>query len=315
MTAYGPWVPMMIVQVLIPFAYVILLFIPETLKRKVDEAVIEERPTFLQAAKSHIKESFLQVAESTVILKDSKILLFLPVFMIQPTVFAAYGTILPQYISAHFGWRLADTAYLLSPLSVLNLVILIALPVISAILMSPKRKNPKTAFQKDAIILAFSLGFAMTGAMIEFFSRTVSPFIFGLFVGMFGAANSPVARSLITQFVDTEHTARLYALIATSETIGTLIGSPVVAWCFDIGLRNKSLMGLPYLYVEILFLITAACAFIALRKASHETLPGYAPVAPEGAIECETDADTDDEAETTDPIGEEPNRTGRVDLV
>jgi len=95
-------------------------------------------------------------------------------------------------------------------------------------------------------------------------------FLIGLFIGTFGAADSPLARATVTHYVDPEFTSRLYALIGMIEVLGSFIGGPVLAFFFDQGLRRKGIwMGLPWFYIAFLCSIAlTALMFVKPRNKS-----------------------------------------------
>lgn len=247
MSRYGPWVPIWLVIFTTPIVIAIFLAIPETLtvaKMETDPAEPPTKKTF----KAHIKRGIEDLKESLSMLKNINIPLILVTFISQNARFTAYTGTLGQYISKHFGWKLAETSILLSPLGVLNLVVLAALPRVSQYLMSPRVGF--TTFRKDLFLTRISTLLLIFGAIIEGFSHNIVLFLMGLFVGTFGAADSPLARATISHYVSVEFTSRLYALIGISEVLGAFIGGPVLAFCFNKGIAWKGVwIGLPWFYI------------------------------------------------------------------
>ncbi|UKZ72911.1 hypothetical protein TrVFT333_000548 [Trichoderma virens FT-333] len=207
------------------------------------------------AIKQQIATSLADLREALALLKNPSIPLVLLTFLFQAARFTAYTSTIVQYVSTYFGWRLAETTFLLSPFGLLNLTVLAVLPKISEILMSPRFGY--SSFGKDLFLTRYSTVLLFVGAMIEGFSRNIYFFIMGLFVETFGAAASPLARATITHYVEPEFVSRLYALVSTSEMIGSFIAGPVLAWCFDQGLQKKGIwIGLPWFYIALLSMIT-----------------------------------------------------------
>ncbi|KAH6611284.1 hypothetical protein Trco_001304 [Trichoderma cornu-damae] len=254
MQRFGPWVPIYVACACFPFILLVFAFVPETLpvdrKKKTGDVDVS-----VEAMKRQMHTSLADLRQALGLLKNPSIPLVLLTFLFQAARVAAYtGTIL-QYVSKHFGWRLAEASFLLSPFGLLNLIVLAVLPSISEILTSPRFGY--SSFRKDLLLTQTSTMVLVVGAVIEGFSHNIVLFIIGLFIETFGAAASPLARATVTHYVEPEFTSRLYALISTSEIIGTFIGGPVLAWCFDLGLQKKGIwIGLPWFYIALLCLIT-----------------------------------------------------------
>lgn len=273
MQKYGPWVPIYLVMTTVPVVLVTLALLPETLtvslKNQKTQAGRAKPATF----KGHMAHGVNELIHSLNMLKNLSVVMILVTFFIQNARFAAYMTILGQYISKHFKWKLAEVSLLLSPLGILNLVILGGLPKVADILVSPRFRM--TPFGKDLFLTRMSTGILAFAAFFQGISHNIVLFLFGLFIGTFGAADSPLARATVTHYVPPEFTSRLYALIGMIEVIGSFIAGPVLAWCFDQGLKRKGFwMGLPWYYIGFL----CTLAWVALlfvkppRKHSREDM-------------------------------------------
>jgi len=264
METVGPWVPIALVLLITPFVFAILLFIPETLSDKPDSSTENERLSMLGAARKNIGDAVRELAVSLKLLKNpSPLLLLLNVF-VQPALFAAYTTTLTLYVSKYFGWTFAQTSYRLSPpFSLLHLIILVVLPHVSNALTSPSGHFKLTSFSKDLLLTRASLLFMVLGAILNGLSWEISLFIVGLAIGALGSANGPLCRAVMTRYVDASQTSRLYSLVNVVETSGSLIGGPVLAWCFNFGLAKRGLWrGLPWFYVAALALVALASSFL-----------------------------------------------------
>jgi len=78
----------------------------------------------------------------------------------------------------------------------------------------------------------------------------------GLTVGTIAFPHGPLGRDVATSYVDPQQTSRLYALISMLEAGGALLGGPVLAWCFNVGLSRQGLWrGLSWFYVAGLVLV------------------------------------------------------------
>ncbi len=249
----GPWFPVLMVFCLTPLVLGLMVFVPETLPLKVRETRASEEQRSLAA---RLREAANELGLSLALFRNPDIALSLPAFLIQPALFAAYTSTLAQHISTYFGWSLAQTNYLLSPLGILQLVIILLLPRISALLTAQSGRFRRSVFAKDLLLAKISMLFLIGGALLEGSSRAVAVFIVGLTIGTLGSSHGPLCRAIATSYVEPRQTSRLYALITLLETGGALFGGPVLAWCFNVGLSRRGIWtGLPWFYVSGIVLV------------------------------------------------------------
>ncbi|KAK1756986.1 general substrate transporter [Echria macrotheca] len=267
METISPWFPILSVFVVTPFVFLLLLFLPETLAVKLkDDQDVQTPPSPKKSFKAAIDELLVSLG----LLKNSNILLTMVTFFIQPALFAAYSSTLGQYVSKYFGWTLAQTSYLLAPpLNIVHLLVLILVPWVSGLLTSPLGRFQLSVFDKNLALTKVSLVILIVAALLEGFSHEAVLFITGLVVGTFGSAHGPLLRAVATAYVEPNQTSRLYSLISVMETSGAVIGGPVLAKCFAIGLEKRGLwVGLPWFYVAGLVSV-ALLAMMFVRRAQH----------------------------------------------
>lgn len=268
MEKISPWVPILTVFFITPFVFILLLFIPETLSIHLETTTptpaMDASPS---TSKKPFREAIDELKVSLRLLKNTNILWCMVTFFIQPALFAAYSGTLSQYVSKYFGWTLAETSYLLSPpLGVLHLVVILLVPWVSGVLTSSTGRFRLSVFAKDLLVTRVSLVLMIVAAILEGFSRDIVLFVLGLTLGTFGSANGPLLRAIATSFVEQNQTSRLYSLISLLETTGAMIGGPVLAQCFNIGLSKKGLWrGLPWFYVAAIVSV-ALIALMFIRK-------------------------------------------------
>ena len=262
MEKISPWFPVLLVFAITPAVFAVLLFIPETLPVKLESFPEQESDIGLPTSKKPLREALAEIRVSLSLLRNRDLSLTMVNFFIQPALFAAYSSTLGQYVSKYFGWTLAQTSYLLGPpLSLLHLVVIILIPLISAALTSPTGRFRLSVFSKDLLLTRVSLFLVICAALLEGFSRSAAVFLVGLALGTLGSSNTPLLRAIATSYVQPDQTSRLYSLISVMDTGGALIGGPVLAQCFNLGLSRKGLwIGLPWFYVALLVSI----AFVAL---------------------------------------------------
>ncbi|KAF6803475.1 major facilitator superfamily transporter [Colletotrichum sojae] len=265
MERLGPWVPIKLVFLFTPFVLLVMVLLPETLRPKADAEEAAASAAADVPMTSAVRDAFanalLELRRSLPILRDRNVLLCLAPPLVQGALMSAHSTTLSQYVSKHFGWTLAQTSYLLSPLGLLHLAVLGILPRVSSLLTDPRGRFRRTAFGKDALLARASFFIIAAGAVVEGVGRDVAVFALGLAMGTLGSASGPLSRAVITAFVDPGDTSRLYALTSMVDTLGSPLGGPALAWTFSVGLERKGIWtGLPWFYVSTL----AASAATAL---------------------------------------------------
>lgn len=270
MARFGPWVPIAVVMSTIPPVYITFLFLPETLQRDSKKQIVEGE-TAMEAFRSHMVHGVKDLTNSLGMLKNRNVLLCLVPFFFTNARSSAATTTLAQYVSRNFSWTLAEVSVLLSPLGIINFAVLACLPKISELLMSPRFGY--TSFEKDLFLGRISFLIIAVSALIRALSSNIAPFLMGLVIGSFGAADTAIVRATITTFVDTSYTSRLFALVNIVEVLGTGAGPPLLAWFFDLGMRLRGAWtGLPWLYLAcVCFLTWLALLFV---RAPRKTADG-----------------------------------------
>ncbi|KAF5524262.1 MFS efflux pump atnC [Colletotrichum aenigma] len=258
MEQYGPWLPIKLVFLFTPPIFLICALLPETLRVKTDSPPKPQVP-LAHAVRDSFANGLRELQQSMNILRNRNILLCLVPSLLASALHASHSSTLSQYVSKHFGWTLAQTSFLLSPLSFLHLGILFILPWLSKVLTNPRGRFRCSGFGKDALLAKGSYLMIALGGFIEGCSWEIVVFLVGLSVTTFGSASWPLVRAMITEFVDQEHTSRLYALISMVDTLGSPLGGPALAWTFTVGLEKKGAWrGLPWFYVSLLAGLTWA---------------------------------------------------------
>ncbi len=270
MEAGGPWIPILLVFAIIPFVFVLLFFIPETLPVKLREATDTDEPSSLA---ERMRNATKELTVTLSLLRNPSLTLSLVPFTIQHALFAAYTSTMSQHISKYFGWTLAQVNFLLTPLNILQLCVILITPMVSTLLTKPSGRFRMSVFSKDVLLIKVSLVLLIIGALIEGFSKNIVLFIIGLAVGSFASSHGALCRAVTTAYVDPQHTSRLYGLISMLETGGAFIGGPVLAWCFNIGLSRRGLWtGLPWFYVAGLVSV-AFSSLLFLRRPKEKSVP------------------------------------------
>lgn len=270
MTSFGPWVPIWIVIITQPLVGFILLILPETLVSKADKSHDDDDDDDDAEAglRAQMARGAADLRASLRILRNPSVPILLITFLFQNARVTAYSQTLVQYVSKSYGWTLGQTSILLSPLSIMAIIVLGGMPLVAKLLVS---RAGFSVFAKDLFLTRLSTFFLVVGGVVQGFSPSVHLFIFGIFIATLGAADSPLARATVSHYVKPEFNSRLYALIGMVEVLGSFIGAPVLAKLFNIGLEKKGLFrGLPYFYVSLLSAVALA-TLVLVRPPKEDT--------------------------------------------
>ncbi|KAH8589435.1 major facilitator superfamily domain-containing protein [Bisporella sp. PMI_857] len=251
----SPWIPLWIGLAMLALGMVPAFAIPDTL-HPYDLAGEDDPETELDSKKSHFAITKTKVVEGVALIKESasilnapSILFLLLSFFILPFTDQSLDLSL-RYISKRYGWRLADTGFLLSMRAFVNVNLFAwGLPIVSYYLTERLQFSAK---QKDLSIAKVSVIFYIVGFLLMA-GPTIGSTITGLIVLTLGSGLAAMLRALITGLVDQQHVGRLYAAISIVETLSALLAWPTVAALYALGLKLKGAwMGLPFLAVALI---------------------------------------------------------------
>ena len=260
--AKSPWIPFMLGISLLAFGTSLVVFIPETGRRKSAEELnrdsasehgssLQEKFDFFTTIKLRISNGLKQLYEASKVLHSLPILLLLITFLTDPVGKQSLDLSL-RYISKRFSWALRETGFLLSLRAIVNIILLLViLPSVSYYLTERLHLSSKA---KDLALARYSAVMLFIGALTFAVSSTVGLTVFGLVIYTLGGGFCSLTRSLITTFVDKEHVARLYAAIAVVEVVTALAAGPSLAALYAAGLKLKGpWLALPY------YVLTVVC--------------------------------------------------------
>ncbi|KAH9214752.1 major facilitator superfamily domain-containing protein [Leptodontidium sp. 2 PMI_412] len=273
MEVASPWVPLLSAIALVPIGVSTFIFIPETLQVKDsdddDNDSIQDSPSAMSSIKSQARHTLTQLLESFTMLKSPSLAIVLLSFVVQMSLFFGKSTFFIQYFSKRFGWTLAKTGYLLSYRGIISVaVLLLILPGVSKLLLSPSLPFRFSAAKKD-LVLAQCSALLMIFGYFFIGGPTVPVVFFGIIVATLGDGLAPLSRSLLTAYIDPQHTSRMYTLVGIVEALGSMYAGPALAGFFTVGMRWKGLwLGLPYFWLAFqCSLVALGLCFVNLRSA------------------------------------------------
>ncbi|PLB44113.1 MFS general substrate transporter [Aspergillus steynii IBT 23096] len=142
---------------------------------------------------------------------------------------------LVQYASKKFEWSLAEANYLVSFRGINNLVLfLLILPSITRTLTSRHHFSPKDV---DLWTSRVSSIFGIVGAIFLGLSPSATTLTLSLVIFTLAAGFSASIQSYGTSLVRVVDIAPFYSFLAVARIAGTLVGSPLLAAAFNVGLK------------------------------------------------------------------------------
>ncbi|KAJ6036666.1 Major facilitator superfamily domain general substrate transporter [Penicillium herquei] len=264
MESYSPWTPAILSMILIPFTFIPLFFVPETLPSFKQESskpnTGPEEPQCPQSRKvtSYLKQSLHLFKESLASLQSRSISIIIATCLILKPEFIGTSQFFGQYVSKRFNWTLAETGYLRTLRGITEmLVLLVILPALSKYLL-----RWQTPAARDLTLARGSVIIATIG-VLWMAAPQIEITITGLGIQSLGGGLGPLCRSLANSFVLPEDISKLNTLMGIVETSGSLFAGPALAWLFEIGMKKGGLfIGLPYFGLAAAFLLCVLGLFL-----------------------------------------------------
>ena len=213
----GPWACMWVGIGLLLLCAILFVFLPETLhhtRKNVDKEDVQS-----SGIRSRIIHALSRFRESISIINSTSLL-----FLIL-SLFAAYASsyatlqFMAQFVSKRYGIKLYQTGYVQTIYGAFHLVVaFVILPWLSKIIIqntTPAKLRSKDEHHRDLTLGRFFYAFQVTGSLILGVARTLPGFIFGLVIMALGSASTSLTRSLMSLYVDPEHTSRLFTLVGS----------------------------------------------------------------------------------------------------
>ncbi|KAK7746086.1 hypothetical protein SLS62_009546 [Diatrype stigma] len=213
------------------------------------EAVEEELESLSLMAR--IRHSFSRFKESLSLLQSVPLLLLMLATLVAMPIPYATLFFMVQYLSKRYGIKLSQTGYVQSVYGTLQLIqAFVILPWVSKVLLSSATSGKTSPggehhrehhleHRRDLTLLRSSGVFLVVGFLILGLASTLPGFVFGLIVLALGSAYNSITRSIMSLYVDPEHTSRLFTLVGMVEVFGNAYGPPLIARLFDLGLSPQ----------------------------------------------------------------------------
>ena len=214
----GPWACIWLGIALLILTAILFVFVPETLHHSHDHEIAadEAEPPDIKSRMIHAFRHFK--ISISIIKSPSLLLLILSLFAARTTDYSMLQ-FMAQFVSKRYGIKLSQTGYLQTVYGACQLIVaFVILPRVSKVLVSsvtPARLRPKDEHHRDLSLARSFYGVQVLSSFILGLARALPGFVFGLVVMALGSASTSLTRSLMSLYVDPEHTSRLFTLVAS----------------------------------------------------------------------------------------------------
>ncbi|KAK6526737.1 hypothetical protein TWF281_009939 [Arthrobotrys megalospora] len=282
----GNWTSASCGMCLAIFGCIMMLAVPETINfqnsdngpgsESVVEAAadaesnsINSESSTLPAEKQHLwarcKTQLVEFIDSSSFVFHSPhlIILVCSLMMHMISLTRALETLL-YYASARYNITIAKANLLNTINAAVCISVLFFLPFASAYLTGTLGISSQ---RKDLLIAQVSVALFAVGWYIVGLAPTLPITVVGLVVYTLGSGFSGSVRSLAASFVEPHHQARLSSFIAIMMTIGSFVGSPLLAGLYGWGVStgNPVWYGLPFIGLGTVFTVMGFALCLKLK--------------------------------------------------
>lgn len=264
---FTPWIPATAGTILTACAVVVTFFMPETLgynSLPPSSSATTEQPSPSETNTRQTHITTLRNAISFLWL-DWRIPALILTFLIHLAIGDSSALTL-QYVSTRYKLTFAEATTILTLRSIANILLLfLLLPFLSNLLT---RSRGFCAQRTDLWMSRASMAFWALGWLVFGLSPTLLSATAGMGISALGSGSFFLIRSLLTPLVPAHNVARLYSLISVVDTLGAMLGAPLLAGLFNWGLRVGGYgVGMPFYFLGMVCAaITVLLCVVGLRK-------------------------------------------------
>ncbi|KAI7369903.1 MFS general substrate transporter [Hortaea werneckii] len=195
-------------------------------------------------------------------------LLILP--FIGHSLIAQTSQLLLQYTSKRYHLTFSQATLLTTILNAVKVLLLFALlPYASTLAMQYFRLS---AQRKDLYLARASQGFVLVGWTLIGLSPNLACVVISMVVAALGQSTYLLIRSFLTSLVPADQIARVYSIVSLVDTVGTMLGSPLLAGLFGRGLAlGGGWVGLPFYFLGVISAVFAVLLFVVGLRKGEET--------------------------------------------
>ncbi|EFQ99979.1 hypothetical protein MGYG_02987 [Nannizzia gypsea CBS 118893] len=264
MMKLGPWIPYFVGTAFFTLCCFLILLVPETIPIQVSKSSTSHsassgfdrgsvrgslevhRPVSRPSLAAKMKALFATAwKETKAIFSNRTVLLILSTFLLS-TLGRKQIDLLLLYASSRYEITLSKAGFVHSFMACVSIVLLLLVLPLTSSYLSKTLSLPSN--QKDLWLSKISIVLLTVGSFAIGFSPTFVSMICAVAIYTLGCGFTAVCLSLISGFVDPKYSARLYSVISLIVMMGTLIGGPLLAGLFNLGLNmgSPAWTGLPF---------------------------------------------------------------------
>lgn len=179
------------------------------------------------------------------------ILLFVPIMLSWSTI-----PLLLQYASSRYGLSFATVTFLLT----VRVGVTIAMFLCVQSFVFRLLANAGLSGQKRDLFLARgSVGLLIVGWIAIGLSPSPIFFTASLMVASLGQGFPVYLRSFLTGLVEPNKVAELYTIIGVVDTLGLMVGGPLLAWLFERGMQlGGAFVGMPFVALGLVYVVVVS---------------------------------------------------------
>lgn len=180
------------------------------------------------------------------------------------TICSALSDLIQRYVSDRYGWSLADATLVYTiQAAAAALMTFTVLPFVSTQI---DRQYSLSIIQKNVVMSRASLCILFLAYALIGLAPTSPIMIVGLLVETLSSGFLSTMRALASALVDSDDKGRVFSVLAITETLGFMMGYPLSAALFNIGIEKGGgpWLGLPYDLVSVAALL--GCIMMCLLR-------------------------------------------------
>ncbi|KAM0707094.1 hypothetical protein Q7P35_006425 [Cladosporium inversicolor] len=265
---FTPWIPATAGTILMACAVIVTFFMPETLGyNEQPSSPATTEPTNPPSSSETNNQTHITTLRNAIsfLWLDWRIPALILTFLIHLAIGDSSALQL-QYVSTRYNLTFAEATTILTLRSIANILLLfLLLPFLSNLLTRSRGfcAQRTDLWMSRASMASWALGWLVFGLSPTLLSATA-----GMGISALGSGSFFLIRSLLTPLVPAHNVARLYSLISVVDTLGAMLGAPLLAGLFNWGLRVGGYgVGMPFYFLGMLCAaITVLLCVVGLRK-------------------------------------------------
>ncbi|OBT65127.1 hypothetical protein VE03_04776 [Pseudogymnoascus sp. 23342-1-I1] len=276
---WSPWPPMLLGLAMIVVGGVCFLFVPESLHVRPTKPLTMSAPVSPRTTSpprqpdsllAVIKEHLHTLLHSTSMLNSTPAVLLLSTFFLAVLAVQMVQLALRD-ISARFHWSLAQSGYLMSFRAAIDMTVLLAIIPVASHLLTRTRGPTLSTRAKDYLLALLSAWAMVIGCTLLAVSPPLELVLTALAIFSLGSGFMGLTRALLTELVPGEQIGSLYAAIGVVEILGSIVGGPVLAKLYGIGLEWGGLWrGGPFGVVAVVGVYCIGALVVARRAEGRQ---------------------------------------------